>query len=274
MFFGMLGHSHFGMSGRRGVGVACHPEGLWSCHGSVWGFGVSGVWRGGFGRPHPYDSLVENPLDGQEDRMPQTHIITIACAKGGCTKTTTSMQLAGILTRWGRPSIVLDADVTGGATKWSLLAQQNNDPLNFPVLPVNRAMLDRRMIETQHAGKWVFIDTPPTETGIIQDAIDIADATIIPTQPSPLDLTLAGETFAATPNAVVLLTRVKKGTVLTKETLADLDGNGITRFEHVISEREAVKRMAGTSRLDMQEYDEVAKELLDFINQLDNSKEN
>lgn len=197
------------------------------------------------------------------------HIITIACAKGGCAKTTTTMQLAGILARWGYPTVVLDADNTGGATKWSMSATEDGTDPAFPVTPVNKAMLDRKLIQRRNPDAWVFIDTPPSDTGTIQQAIDCADATIIPTQPSAMDLRLAGETYRATPNAVLLVTRAKRNTVLTKDTLAQLDDAHIARFETVVSDREDIKRMPGTNQLDMKEYSSVAQELIDFVKGLD-----
>lgn len=197
-----------------------------------------------------------------------TTIIAVACAKGGCAKTTTTMQLAGILARWGYQTVVLDADNTGGATKWAMGASDTGDGLAFAVNPVNKATLNRQLIQRQHPNAWVFIDTPPSDTGTIQQAIDCADATIIPTQPSAMDLRLAGETYRATPNAVVLVTRAKLNTRLTKDTLAQLDEAGIARFENVVTDREAVKRMPGTNQLDMTEYSSVAQELIEFMKSL------
>lgn len=201
-----------------------------------------------------------------------TVIITVACAKGGCTKTTTSMQLAGILARWGYNTAVLDADNTGGATKWAMSAMET-EPLAFPVSPVNRATLNRSLIQAQHPDSWVFIDTPPSDTGIIQQAVDCADATIIPAQPSVMDLRLAGETYQVTPNAVVLLVRVKRNTILTNSTISQLDEQRIARFETTVSEREAVKRLAGTNQLDMLEYSSVAQELIELMRTLENKEE-
>lgn len=205
----------------------------------------------------------------------QTRIVTTACAKGGCAKTTTTMQLAGLLARReqrnGRDDmvVVLDEDNTGGATKWAMLAEENDMPLLFRVETLNPAMLTRDWIEKKYAGKWVFIDTPPSDVTVIQKAIDCADVTIIPTQPSIADTILAGETYAATPRGLVLLGRVKPRTRLTRETLRELDDEHIARFETTVSEREDIKRMVGTNRVDMKEFSGVADELVDVFNQLE-----
>lgn len=205
--------------------------------------------------------------------MGDTHIITVACAKGGCAKTTTSMQLAGILNRWGRKTTVLDADNTGGATKWARLAEEAGDPVAFPVLHVDGRGLDRRRIIAEHAGEWVFIDTPPSGIDVIQKAIGCADVTIIPTQPSIIDLQLAGETFRATGDAIVLLTRAKRNTNLTRDTIAYLDGEGIARFDTIVGDRQALMRAVGGSDLDMREYSGVAQELVEYVDGMDGEVE-
>lgn len=194
-----------------------------------------------------------------------TIIITTACAKGGCTKTTTTMQLAGLFARRGYKTAVLDSDNTGGATKWAQYVIESGERLAFPVVPANRATLDRKYIQTEYPDHLVFIDTPPSDTGTIQKAIDAADLTIIPTQPSIVDLRLAGETYQATPNALVLLTRVKPRTILTRDALKELDDAEIARFETVVSEREEMKRMYGTTGLDFKEYSSVAQELEEVL---------
>ena len=137
------------------------------------------------------------------------------------------------------------------------------------LFPVNQVMLNRDWIERHYAGWWVIIDTPPSDTAVIQKAIDCADVTIIPTQPSGMDLMLAGETYAATPNSIVLVGRVKPRTKLTRETLQELDDNEITRFDTVVSEREEIKRIVGTDKVDMKEYSGVTDELLDVFTQLE-----
>lgn len=210
-----------------------------------------------------------------------TPIIAVACAKGGVAKTTTAMQVAGLLARWQWPVVLLDADNTGGATKWEqfVLAEareireenerngtdREEPSLGFPIVPVNQPGLDRDQILERYPNHWVLIDTPPSDTTVIQKAIDAADVSIIPTQPSVQDLRLAGDTYAAARNGIVLLVRVKPRTRLFRQTVEELDSGNVTRFEHYISEREDIKAMAGTARLDLQEYSSVVDELVEFL---------
>lgn len=207
-------------------------------------------------------------------------IITSAIIKGGSAKTTTSMAIAALLARRGQRVIVLDSDNTGGATLWEDYVQQENErrhdknpdakpyELGFEVIPVNEAILNNpQRLRAKYADyDWIIIDTPPSDAGVMQAAINAADVTIIPCQPSVSDLTHAGKTFAACRNGIVLLTRVKARTKLAKDAIAELDAEGVPRFETVISEREAIKKLYGTNDVDNAEYASVVQELIDYLN--------
>lgn len=217
-----------------------------------------------------------------------THIIPIACAKGGVTKTTTAMLLAASLHKRGLPVVVLDTDNTGGATKWEETVYEQNQTarrqaqntgqtihaanLGFEVTPANQATMNRRRLQEKYPDTWIIIDTPPSDTGTIQKAIDIGDVTIIPTQTSAADLRLAGETYAAAPRSIILLTRVKAHTRLAKQAIKELDDAHITRFETLIPERESIRAAYGTATTDPQ-YASVAQELIDYIGQLEQEQE-
>lgn len=217
-----------------------------------------------------------------------THIIPIACAKGGVTKTTTAMLLAASLHKRGLPVVVLDTDNTGGATKWEETVYEQNQTarrqaqntgqtihaanLGFEVTPANQATMNRRRLQEKYPDTWIIIDTPPSDTGTIQKAIDIGDVTIIPTQTSAADLRLAGETYAAAPRSIILLTRVKANTKLARQAIKELDDAHITRFETLIPERESIRAAYGTATTDPQ-YASVAQELIDYIGQLEQEQE-
>lgn len=195
-------------------------------------------------------------------------IITIANLKGGAAKTTTTMLIAASLNHRGNKVAVLDADPTGGATRWSMLAQQAGMPLDYPVTPINQLQLDRDWLTGQYADRdWLLIDTPPADSLTIRKATEAADVTVIPTQPSTLDLTQAGDAYTTAPNGIILLTRVKNRTIVTNNAIAFFDKADLRRFEQPISEREQIKRLAGTPGTDRQ-YDDVTQELIDYIKQM------
>ena len=134
--------------------------------------------------------------------------ITIANAKGGVGKTTSAIYLAQAAALKNHRAVVLDADPQGSASQWADMAAQENQPLDFNVLPANPATLKRprttRAIE--------IVDAAPTGTALAV-AMETADFTIIPCSDSPLDVQQAWATLetAKTP-AAILLVRVEQGT--------------------------------------------------------------
>ena len=60
-------------------------------------------------------------------------IVSAMNLKGGVGKTTTAMSLATLATREDKDVEVYDCDPQSSASFWALLADQNNDPLPFPV---------------------------------------------------------------------------------------------------------------------------------------------
>lgn len=206
--------------------------------------------------------------------MGKATVIPVACAKGGTAKTTTSMLLAACLARRGMRVVVLDADNTGGATKWADVVRDTHEAdasqpgMPFDVVPANQAVLDRRRLDARYPGMWVLVDTPPSDTGMIQKAVDAGDVTVIPTQPGEADLRLAGETYAACRRAIVLLTRVKPGTRSLRRAVMDLDSAGVARFDAMVPERESIRRAYGRMPVDSW-YSAVAVELVDFMRGLE-----
>ncbi|MBT1162141.1 ParA family protein [Bifidobacterium sp. SO1] len=218
--------------------------------------------------------------------MSKTRVIAIADVKGGVGKTTTTMNLAGLLARRGNKVTVLDTDNTGGSLLWDSYVRNQNKQmqeeaarngttvpeytLGFDVVPATEAYLKIGEFRNRYEG-YVFIDTPPSDTDTIRTAIEVADVTIIPCQPSVSDVTHAGKTYSWCPpgRGLVLLTRYKSRTKLADAAVASLDSQGVPRFDTVIREREFIKSLYGTNRLDMQDYDSVATELVKYMDQLE-----
>lgn len=123
-------------------------------------------------------------------------VIAIANTKGGTGKSTTAALLALELDRRGRgPVLLVDADPGGGAGKpgsvltWAELAGQRW-PLTTVGLPVrdlaNRlAPLLGDPADAKY--KYVVIDTPPQEIGIVLGALRCADQVLVPLAPTPID---------------------------------------------------------------------------------------
>ena len=238
----------------------------------------------------PADTLNTVTYRGGESIPPQprskeqnTILVAVACIKGGVGKTTTAMSIAACLARRGEKVTVLDADNTGGATLWEEYVHEEDDrrrvedeangvahkpyKLNFDVVQTNEAVLARPdRIRERYQG-WVIIDTPPSDAGTVQTALQSADVSIIPCTPSVSDLSHAGKTYAAARNGIVLVTMVKSNTKLYRAAIQQLDDLHITRFENVIYQREAIKSLYGTNQFKT-DYVDVTQELIEYLGQI------
>ena len=139
--------------------------------------------------------------------------------------------------------------------------------LDFDVVQTNEAILARPdRIRERYQG-WVIIDTPPSDAGTVQTALQSADVSIIPCTPSVSDLSHAGKTYAAARNGIVLVTMVKSNTKLYRAAIQQLDDLHITRFENVIYQREAIKSLYGTNQFKT-DYVDVTQELIEYLGQI------
>lgn len=119
-----------------------------------------------------------------------TKIIAIVNQKGGCGKTTITMQLAGVLGKEGNKVLVVDADPQGTATRWAANAEDDKPfPATLSGLSAAGAKVHREVKKYLGEYDYIFIDCPPAlDSPAPQSALMIADLAIIPIVPSPADL--------------------------------------------------------------------------------------
>lgn len=122
------------------------------------------------------------------------HIIAVANQKGGCGKTTVSMNLAGAMGRVGYKVLVLDADPQASAMKWRMNSEDSGLP--FEIRPYPYPTLHKEIRKWADADSFdvILIDCPPGGSrkegktdNITRSAILAAHLVIIPVRPSPLD---------------------------------------------------------------------------------------
>lgn len=116
-------------------------------------------------------------------------IIVVTNQKGGCGKTTLTMNLAGIVGNKYRV-LVVDGDPQGSATRW---AASSSDDKPFPasVMGLSNAgeKVHREIKKYVNNYDYIFIDCPPAvENSFTGSALMIADLALIPIVPSPTDL--------------------------------------------------------------------------------------
>ena len=183
--------------------------------------------------------------------------ITIANAKGGVGKTTSAIYLAQAASLRGHRAVVLDADPQGSASQWADMAAQENQPLDFNVLPANPATLKR----PRKTDRIEIVDSAPTGPGL-QAALETADFTIIPCSDSPLDVQQAWATLetAKTP-AAILLIRVEPATRAMKAVLDAFTQWKTPIFDSRIRKRQDIKTSMGHKPVKLWEYAQAWQEM-------------
>ena len=119
-------------------------------------------------------------------------IIAISSQKGGSGKTTLSGHLAVQASMSGAgPVALIDTDPQGSLSHW--WNERQNDKPSFVQTSISKLSDDLEELKT-HGFKTVIIDTPPAITTAIQAVVSLSDLVVIPTRPSPHDLSAAGAT--------------------------------------------------------------------------------
>jgi chromosome partitioning protein len=119
-------------------------------------------------------------------------VITVASRKGGSGKSTLTAHLAAFANKASRRCLLIDADPQGSLTLWHGLRKGGE-----PLLRNATRGVDNLIKAAKDAGlEWVFIDTPPQMSGIVNDAIKAATLVVIPARPSVFDLDSVKDTIA------------------------------------------------------------------------------
>lgn len=192
--------------------------------------------------------------------------IALCNLKGGTGKTTSSIYLATALSRQGLPVQVIDADPQGSATDWAQLAEESGAPLPFDVSVANARTL--RRLPKPASGAWTIIDCPPSDSQIIDAALEVADRIIVPVSPSAIEVERMWITVDLTRGAAVsvLLTSVVANTKSLESLRSALEAEDMDVFRVAIPRREAIKASYGElPGSDLYGYATIAKEIQEKI---------
>ena len=119
-----------------------------------------------------------------------TRIIALAATKGGVGKTTLSVALAVHAAHMGQKIALLDRDPQESLADWYDRRMQDmgsDGALNLKLFEVDSTQEAIGLITAQ-GFDYLIIDTPPAVTGLIEDAIAMADLVVVPSRVSGLDL--------------------------------------------------------------------------------------
>jgi len=133
------------------------------------------------------------------------HVIVFASRKGGSGKSTLAAHLAAHVHKITKPCLLVDADPQGSLTLWHKLRGTNEPAIKTAVNSVSGIVAAAK----RDGYEWVFIDTPPNLSAVVDDAIKNATMVVIPARPGVFDVNAVQETIqmcrsARKPYAVVL----------------------------------------------------------------------
>lgn len=211
-------------------------------------------------------------------------IVTITNQKGGCGKTTLSMQLAGGLARHGRV-LVVDADAQATATRWAASAPDEQPfPATVTGLAAAGAKLHREVRKYLPDYEYILIDCPPSvESPVPQSALLVSDLALIPIIPAPADLWAASGTRVLIDQAgalnetlrTLMIPNMVPHTRLGDEVLAALSDHGISLTRTHLRQRTAyresqvygttVHTMGSRARDAIDEVDQLLAEIITVL---------
>lgn len=119
------------------------------------------------------------------------NVIVFASRKGGSGKSTLAAHLAAQVHKASRPCLLIDADPQGSLTLWHKLRGTNEPPLRT----ATRSISDIVAAAKRDGIEWVFVDTPPNLSAVVDDAIRNATMVIIPARPGVFDVNAVQDTI-------------------------------------------------------------------------------
>src|ERR1035438_9759114 len=137
----------------------------------------------GFTEVHKYVILRSMP-----------YVIAVANQKGGCGKTTISMNVAGCLARAGYKVLLVDADPQASAMQWRNNQEESALPFHIQSYPFPTIHKELPTQFDQAGYDMVLIDCPPgagakndRKADITRSALLASHAVLMPVRPTPLD---------------------------------------------------------------------------------------
>lgn len=182
-------------------------------------------------------------------------IIAVVNQKGGSGKTTTTMQLAGAISRRVKKVLVVDADPQGTATRWAASAEDETPfPASVVGLSAANEKVHREVKKFINDYDCILIDCPPAaDSPVPQSALLIADLALVPIIPSPLDMWAAVGIRQVISNvselnealtARLVLNQCQPKTTLAQESLEILPEFGIPLAKSQIQHRQVYRQSA------------------------------
>jgi cellulose biosynthesis protein BcsQ len=120
------------------------------------------------------------------------NVIVFASRKGGSGKSTLAAHLAAHAHKTLKSCLLVDADPQGSLSLWQRLRGTGEPPIKTAVRSVSEIVAQAK----RDGYEWVFIDTPPNLSAVVDDAIRNATLVVIPARPGVFDIDAVVETIS------------------------------------------------------------------------------
>lgn len=185
----------------------------------------------------------------------ETKVIAVVNQKGGCGKTTISMQLAGALGKDDCRVLVVDADPQGTATRWAANAEDDKPfPAAISGLGAAGGKVHREIKKYVGEYDYILIDCPPAVDSLApQSALIISELALVPVIPSPSDLWAAVgiqeliermQSINESLKARLVANMCQSNVSLNEEVLSVLKDFGVPKLESSLCLRTAYRQSA------------------------------
>ena len=202
-------------------------------------------------------------------------IIAILNPKGGCGKTTLTINLASALSRKDQSVLIVDSDPQGSARDWHAVLEENPLPLVALDRPNNLSTIK----DISMTYDWVVLDGAAKLETMIAASIKISDLILIPVQPSPYDIWAASDLVEIIkarqditdgfPQAAFVITRKINGTLLGNDVRTALTECHFPILSTEIIQRQAYPRAATDGQTVFAGSDQKAQiEIANFANEV------
>lgn len=162
------------------------------------------------------------------EEIKNMYIISVLNQKGGCGKTTISINIAHAFQQRGYKVLLVDSDPQGSTRDWN----EVNDGQILPVVGLDRESLPKDIDAVKNGYDIIIIDGAPSIAKLSVAAVKISDLVLIPVQPSPWDIWATQdlvdiikarqEVTNGIPKTVFIISRSIKNTKLSKEVISAL----------------------------------------------------
>jgi chromosome partitioning protein len=208
-------------------------------------------------------------------------VISIANEKGGCGKTTISINTAVKLGLLGEDTLLIDADPQRSIEVFTNIRDRQNIDLTFNTVAKFGSSLAKEVLSLKAKYDAIIIDTGGRDSEEMRQALAVSDLVIIPTVPSDLDIAVLNKminifnqskAFNPTSKALITISRASPNPFLSKKIedlkayIQDKKLEDIKLCDTIIYELEGYKNAFSNGQGVLEFYKEGKNAYRDFDN--------